>query len=307
MSLRLRATVAFGIVAMLLAGVLSLFTYISVRNWIVNDRDNATLRQDYTSARPIRSRLSSGEADYDALLSGLQVTATSDALMEQNGQWYSSTVGVGQSQIPSSLQQAVASDRAARQTVNRPDGPLLAIGVPIAESSARLYVLEPLNDVDPTLNVLASVLSVGAAVAAIVGALTGTLVSRRILRPLRTVSQVAEEIGAGHSDVRLPSVISDSDLRPLVTSFNHMVDELAERARREERFASDVSHDLRGPPAAFASAVSVVQRRRASLPPEACAAVDILQEQVQSFSRLVTDLLEISRFEAALPNPHPET
>ena len=302
LSLRLRATVAFGIVALLLAGVLSLFTYTLVRNWIVNDRVNATVRQAYTSARLIRSRLSSGETDYAALLSGLQVTATGDALMERNGQWYSSTVGAGQSQIPRSLQQATAADHAARQTVNTSAGPLLAVGVPLAESSARFYVLEPLDDVDHTLNVLASVLSIGAAVAAVAGALTGALVSRRILRPLWTVSQVAEDIAAGHSEARLPAGISDPDLRPLVTSFNHMVDELAARARREARFASDVSHDLRGPLAAFASAVSVVQRRRASLPPEACAAVDILQEQVQSFSRLVTDLLEISRFEAGTVN-----
>lgn len=298
MSLRLRATVAFGVVALLLAGLLSVFTYLLVRNWIVTDRQNATVGQAYTSARLIRSRLASGETDYAALLSGLQVSSSGEALLERNGQWFSSTVGVGESELPSSLKKAVVADHAAHQTVDTRSGPVLAVGVPLAESSASFFVLEPLNDIEHTLNVLATVLWIGSAVAAVVGAVTGALVSRRILRPLSTVSRVAEEIATGNTDARLPSRMSDPDLRPLVTSFNEMVDQLAERARREARFASDVSHDLRGPLAAFAAAVSVVQRRRASLPPEALTAVDILDEEVQSFSRLVSDLLEISRFEA---------
>jgi two-component system sensor histidine kinase MtrB len=77
-----------------------------------------------------------------------------------------------------------------------------------------------------------------------------------------------------------------------------MVGELEERARREPRFASDVSHDLRGPLAALSAAVAVVQRRRDHLPPEASVAVEALEDQVESFNRLVVDLLEISRFEA---------
>jgi signal transduction histidine kinase len=84
----------------------------------------------------------------------------------------------------------------------------------------------------------------------------------------------------------------------LTESFNHMVDELDERARREARFASDVSHDLRGPLTALAAATAVVHRRRGELPAEALVAVDALEEQVESFNSLVVDLLEISRFEA---------
>lgn len=297
MSLRVRAIIGFGAVSLVLAGTLSFFTYALVRNWIVDDRRNAAVHQAYTSARLVRSRLQSGETDFAALVSGLQVTGGGYTLMERNGQWYSSSVAADRSQVPASLQAVVADGHAGWQTVGTAQGPVLAIGVPIAEASARLYFLEPLNDVEHTLNVLATVLAVGAGLAAVVGAGTGAFVSGRILRPLRDVSAVARDIGAGQH-ARLPASTGDPDLEPLVVSFNHMVDELEERARREARFASDVSHDLRGPLAAFAAAVSVVQRRRDTLPPEACAAVDVLEEEVQSFARLVSDLLEISRFEA---------
>ncbi len=298
LSLRLRAIVGFGVVSLILAGTLSIFSYLLVRNWIVSDGRSAAVRQAYTSAQLLRSRLLSGETDISALLSGLHVSGGGFALMERNAQWYSSSVAADRSQLPGSLQTEVADGHAGWQTVNSAYGPTLAIGVPIVDESARLYFLEPLSDTEHTLNVLAAVLGIGAGLAAVVGAGTGAVVSRRILRPLRYVSTVASDISAGQHDARLPASTGDPDLEPLVMSFNHMVDELEERARREARFAADVSHDLRGPLSAFASAVSVVQRRRQSLPPEACAAIDVLDQEVQSFARLVSDLLEISRFEA---------
>jgi signal transduction histidine kinase len=84
-----------------------------------------------------------------------------------------------------------------------------------------------------------------------------------------------------------------------------MIDDLEERIRREARFASDVSHDLRGPLTALSAAVSVVNRRRGQLPPEASQAIDLLDEQVASFNGLVVDLLEISRFEAGTATLQP--
>jgi two-component system sensor histidine kinase MtrB len=298
LSLRLRAIVGFGAVSLLLAGTLSLFTYVLVRNWVVADRRSGAVHQAYISARLVGSRIRSGGTDYAALLSGLQATTSGHALIERDGKWYASSVSVDPGQVPASLQTVVAGDHAGWQTVSTAHGPVLAIGVPIAEASARLYLLEPLDDIQHTLAVLAAVLAVGAGVATAVGAGTGALVSRRILRPLRDVSAVARDIADGRHDARLAASGGDPDLEPLVVSFNRMVDELEERARREARFAADVSHDLRGPLAAFAAAVSVVQRRRDKLPPEACAAVDMLDQEVQSFARLVSDLLDISRFEA---------
>ncbi len=295
--LRVRAIAAFGVVSLLLAATLSAVTYSVVRTWMVNDRQNAAIRQAYTDARLVRSRLRAGDTDIASLLSGLQTIGMGNVLMEHGGQWYSSSVGVGPSRIPASLQSVVRQDHAAWETTATAEGPVLVIGVPIAESSARFYVLESLSDVQHTLTVLAAALAMGAAIATVVGAGTGAVVSRRILRPLQDISAVAHDISAGTYDARLPAS-DDPDLEALVGSFNQMVDELEERARREARFAADVSHDLRAPLAAFSAAVRVVHRRSDTLPPEVGAAIDILEEQVESFNKLVVDLLEISRFEA---------
>ncbi len=297
--------VAFAMVAVVLVGTLSVVTYALVRTWIVNDRRRSAVHQAYADARLVRNHLLAGDTGLASLLSSLKFAKSGDTLMKQGSLWYSSSVGAGANDVPASLQAVVGAKHAGWQMVSTSSGPVLAVGVPIAESSAQFYVLESMDDIEATLRRLTAALALAAGIAAVVGAGTGALVSRRMLQPLRGVSAVAQAIAAGEEDSRLTES-TDPDLGPLVSSFNAMVDELHERARREARFAADVSHDLRGPLAAFSSAVSVVQRRRASLPPEAGSAIDILQEQIEHFNQLVVDLLEISRFDAGTSTLHIE-
>lgn len=288
---------AFGLVSLVLAGTLAVITFALVRTWTVRDTEDAAMAQAYTNARLLRTRLRTPDIDLPDLLSGLQVASTGEVLLEQDGLWYASSVGVDRSVLPSGLRESVAEGRVARQIVNGTDGPELAIGIPLPEVEARYFEVVDLTDTESTLQTLGSSLAVGAAAAAIIGALTGALVTGRVLRPLRTVSAVAQQVREGGPSARL-ELVGDPDLDPLTESFNGMLDELEERARREARFASDVSHDLRGPLTALAAAISVVNRRRDQLPAEAGEAIDALDEQVEAFNRLVLDLLEISRFEA---------
>ena len=90
----------------------------------------------------------------------------------------------------------------------------------------------------------------------------------------------------------------DSDLDPLVTSFNDMAASLQTRIEREARFASDVSHELRTPLTALTAAVELLEGGRDELSERNRKIVDVLGNQSRHFRRLVLDLLEISRFDA---------
>ncbi|MGH9022374.1 MAG: HAMP domain-containing sensor histidine kinase, partial [Acidimicrobiia bacterium] len=155
-----------------------------------------------------------------------------------------------------------------------------------------------LEDIERTLRLLASSLLLAGAAAILAAGGVGAAVAGAVLRPLTRVADVARRIVRGDLDSRLVAE-GDPDLEPLVGAFNEMLDDLRERIHREARFASDVTHELRGPVAALASAISVANRRRDQLPEQAVMAVDALAAQVEGFNRLVLDLLEISRFDAA--------
>ncbi len=297
LSVRARAMIAFGLVSFVLSCTLAVVAYSLVRTSLIGDREEAALRQAFTNARTVRTRVTADDHNTTTLLSGLQRANTGEVVMEREGRWYTSSVRADRGLLPASLRTGVDQGHAGTQIAATAGTPALVVGVPIRALNATYYEINPLDDMNHTLDVLASSLGLAAVAAAAVGALTGAFVSRSVVRPLRTISAIASDIAAGRSDSRLVAT-GDPDLEPLAVSFNGMIDTLEERIRREARFASDVSHDLRGPLTALAAAVSVVNRRREQLPPEAAQAVDLLAEQVEEFNRLVLDLLEISRFEA---------
>lgn len=298
LGLRARATVAFGLIAFTLSGVLALMAYQLTRSYLLDQRRAAAERQTYVNARLARSVLRSPDADVPTLLASLQSSSNSVAVLRFQGQWYASTVGVGPAEVPQGLREAALDGSAGHQRFDLAGEPHVAVGVPLPAADAIYFELSPLRELDRTLSLLARALAVGATLTALGGAAVGGYASSRVLRPLRGVADAASGIAHGDLDTRLDAK-GDRDLAPLVESFNEMVNALQERIDREARFASDVSHELRTPLAAINAAVNIVRRRRHS-PEEIDEALDVLETKVSGFNRLVLDLLEISRLEAGV-------
>ena len=295
--LRVRATVAFGVTALVLSGVLSTVGYALVRRSLVSERESSAERQAYLNARLLRTRLRTAEPEVATVLSGLQLSADGNAVLRWRGQWFASSVDLDPGSLPPRVVRAADGGNAARRTVDLNEEPVVVVGVPIREVDARYYEVVPLGDLNRTLNLFAwSLLGAGAG-ATLAAAAVGAAAAGAVLRPVTRIANVAREIVAGALDTRL-AADGDPDLEPLAASFNEMLDDLRERIVRESRFASDVTHELRGPLAALSSAVQVVDRRRGELPETVVTAVDALAAQVESFNSLVLDLLEISRFDA---------
>jgi two-component system sensor histidine kinase MtrB len=77
-----------------------------------------------------------------------------------------------------------------------------------------------------------------------------------------------------------------------------MTANLEERIEREARFTSDVSHELRSPLTTLTATVGILESHRSELAPRARSALDLLDGDLRRFTRMVDDLLEISRFDA---------
>jgi signal transduction histidine kinase len=292
-----RAAVAFGLMALVLSATLAVAAYALVRNSLLDERQLTAERQAYTNARLLRSRLDPLPQDMSQLLSSLQVGPTGDSLLEVDDRWFSSSIDVTSDELPASLAGEVGDGRVALQRVEVRGDPAVVVGVPITAVGAQYFEITSLDEVESTLSTFGRSLFTAAVAATVLGALLGSGLTSVILQPLRRFAEVARRISDDDSTSRLDAG-GDADLEPLATSFNDMLDELDERIQRERRFASDVSHEIRGPVAALASAVSIVDRRRDQLPPEIVPAIDALEDQVGAFNQLVLDLLEISRFDA---------
>ena len=98
-----------------------------------------------------------------------------------------------------------------------------------------------------------------------------------LVATIARVADAAGNIASGGLDARLEEE-TDPDLNRLAGSFNEMADAVQERIEREQRFASDVSHELRSPITALTAAVEVLDARRDDLPDRSQQALDVVVE-----------------------------
>ncbi len=130
------------------------------------------------------------------------------------------------------------------------------------------------------------------------------LVSLQVLSPVRAARLAAERLAAGHLDDRM-DVVGTEDLASLARSMNHMAEELDRRltelqnlSRVQQRFVSDVSHELRTPLTTIRMAAEVLHAHRGQFDAASGRSSELLSAELDRFEELLTDLLEISRFDA---------
>jgi two-component system, OmpR family, sensor histidine kinase MtrB len=184
--------------------------------------------------------------------------------------------------------------------------PFLVFGTRVDSYGGQLelYYLFPLDDEVAAANLVRTTLIVtGVALVGLL-ALVATLVTRMVVRPVRVAARTAQRLSAGLLDQRM-EVHGEDDLARLAASFNQMaanlqsqIVRLEEMSRLQRRFTSDVSHELRTPLTTVRMAADLIFSSRAEFDPVVARSAELLQTELDRFESLLTDLLEISRFDA---------
>jgi two-component system sensor histidine kinase MtrB len=168
----------------------------------------------------------------------------------------------------------------------------------------EIYFLFPLTQEVGTLSVLRTAALTTGALVVILVTFIAALVARQVVTPVRAARLAAESLASGNLDDRM-RVRGQDDLARLATSMNYMASELQkqitqleELSRVQQRFVSDVSHELRTPLTTVRMAAEVLHDARDDFDPVAARSAELLQTELDRFEALLTDLLEISRFDA---------
>ncbi|NJP31965.1 HAMP domain-containing histidine kinase [Micromonospora sp. HSS6-12] len=176
--------------------------------------------------------------------------------------------------------------------------------VPTRFGQVELYYLVPLTRQDSAATeARATVVATGAALVLLLG-LLAALVTRLVVTPVRVAARTAQRLSAGLLDQRMV-VNGEDDLALLAASFNQMATNLQrqilrleEMSRLQRRFTSDVSHELRTPLTTVRMAADLIFAERDGFDPAVARSAELLQAELDRFEELLTDLLEISRFDA---------
>jgi two-component system sensor histidine kinase MtrB len=215
-----------------------------------------------------------------------------------------------QSAISSGLQREVAAGNQAHQIVTEDIGsgrqPYLVYGTPVPTrlGQLELYHFFPVVDEITLANqVRNTVIATGAALVLLL-AVIAALVTRLVVNPVRVAARTAQRLSAGLLDQRMV-VRGEDDLALLAASFNQMAENLQRQivrledmSRLQRRFTSDVSHELRTPLTTVRMAADLMFAQRDEFEPVMARSAELLQAELDRFEALLTDLLEISRFDA---------
>lgn len=168
----------------------------------------------------------------------------------------------------------------------------------------EVYFAYDLADADNTLTFVQRTLWIaGIGLIAIV-AVISFVVLRTVSTPIVEAAETSARLASGDLAVRI-DVHGEDEIATLGRSFNAMADsiesqikELGELSLVQQRFVSDVSHELRTPLTTIRLAADMLNDQRGEFDPTTARTTELLHTQVQRFETLLSDLLEISRYDA---------
>ena len=137
------------------------------------------------------------------------------------------------------------------------------------------------------------------------GAGGGYLLSRRALMPVDRITERARTIGLQNLSERLPVPATRDEIQRLTQTWNDMLARLEVAVSKITQFTADASHELRTPIAIVRFAAENALRKMRS-EPEYRAALDRIQNESESMTRLVEDLLFLARADVELSGIQPE-
>ncbi|GAA3450293.1 two-component system sensor histidine kinase MtrB [Dactylosporangium matsuzakiense] len=181
---------------------------------------------------------------------------------------------------------------------------VMGTAVPVGPVPIELYYVIPLKTEDGLVQFTGAVVTgTGIALVALL-ALIAAMMTRLVVTPVRVAARTAQRLSAGLLDQRMV-VRGEDDLARLAAAFNQMaanlqrqIVRLEEMSRLQRRFTSDVSHELRTPLTTVRMAADLLFSSREDFDPAAARSAELLQAELDRFEGLLTDLLEISRFDA---------
>ena len=168
----------------------------------------------------------------------------------------------------------------------------------------ELYLIYDLVDVQNTLTLIQQTLIAGSLALVVAIGIVTFFVVRSAIGPVRRAAATAERLAQGFLEERLFEQGEDV-IAVLARSFNKMADsmqsqivKLANLSQVQQRFVSDVSHELRTPLTTIRLAGDVLYEQRESFSAENARTLELLITQIERFEIMLTDLLEMSRYDA---------
>ncbi|MBQ4109762.1 MAG: HAMP domain-containing protein [Clostridia bacterium] len=176
---------------------------------------------------------------------------------------------------------------------------VLIIALPVKKNDTVIggvYLINEVPELSGLRNDIFRVFLVAGFLALLIGAVVAFYISKKITTPISAIAKAAEAISLGDMSTRV-RVFKDDEVGKLASSFNIMADSIAKQDSAKSSFISDVSHELRTPMTSITGFVEGILDN--TIPKESQDIyLKIVLDESKRLSKLVTELLDISRLES---------
>ena len=154
--------------------------------------------------------------------------------------------------------------------------------------------------------ILPLIIGVGSPFVILVIMYGGYLIIRSSLKPVRDMTETAEEIAKSNDLSKRISIEDGADeVHKLGKVFNEMLETLENSSKRERQFSSDVSHELRTPISVI-MAESEYGAKYIDSVEDAKESFDVIERQSKRMTSMINQILELSRLDSRLEIPKEE-
>ena len=183
---------------------------------------------------------------------------------------------------------------------------VVSVSLPVRHVQQVLGVLTlEAGDVDATLVAQRRALMPFAFVALAVNLFASLILHLFVARPVWRLSEAADQVRLQRARaISLPDLATRKDeVGGLARALESMTDTLSQRMDAIERFAADVSHEIKNPLTSIRSALETLPLVKTDEQRERLT--NLLQQDVRRLDRLITDISNASRLDAELSRDRP--
>ena len=179
-------------------------------------------------------------------------------------------------------------------------------------NKSMVYGKEIMNDDDETLGYVLALSStvredsmimvvkkaiINSCIVVLVAALLAAyIITERLVHPLKSIADIAKNYGKGDFSQRIP-IEGKDEVAELSVALNNMADSLDSLEKMRNSFLANISHDLRTPMTTISGFIDGIMS--GAIPEDKHEYyLGVISAEVHRLSRLVTQLLDVSRLES---------
>lgn len=160
-----------------------------------------------------------------------------------------------------------------------------------------LQIAVPMTLLDREKTELLKFFLVGIPLALFLAGIFGLYLAGNALKPVREIIKKAQLLNPSNLGERLPEPATEDEIRMMTITLNNFLGRIERAFESHEHFIADASHQLKTPLAILRGELDVFRSKPRSSE-EVSAFVDSAGQELQHLSRLLDDLLTLSKIEA---------